>query len=76
LNLEQVGRILLIVAAVIAVTGVIIFIIGKGLGVTKLPGDIIIRRDGWRITFPIATSILISVVLTIIINVVLWLLRR
>ncbi|MBE0446583.1 MAG: DUF2905 domain-containing protein [Actinobacteria bacterium] len=74
--MEQLGRLLIIIAIVIAVTGAFIFLIGKGLGLSKLPGDILIKRDGWRIFFPIATFILISVVLTIIINVVLWLLRR
>lgn len=76
MNLEQLGRLLVIVAVVIAVTGALFFLIGKGFGLTKLPGDIIIKRDGWRIFFPIATSILISIILTIVINVVLWLLRR
>jgi CDP-diglyceride synthetase len=70
------GRVLVIIAAIIAVAGVLIFLIGKGLGLPRLPGDIVIKRDGWGIFFPIATSILISIILTVVINVILWLLRR
>jgi len=76
MSLEQLGRLLIIVAIVIAVTGLLIFLIGKGLGITRLPGDLLIRRDGWRIYFPIGTAILISIILTIIVNLVIWFLRR
>ena len=76
MSLEEFGRVLLVIAAVLAVTGVLLFLIGKGFGLTKLPGDILIKRDGWRIFFPIATSILISIILTVVVNVIFWLLRR
>ena len=42
------------------------------LGLGRLPGDIVIQRDGFRFYFPIVTCILISVVL----SAVLWLFRR
>lgn len=76
MSLEQLGKFLIVVAVVLAITGIFIFLIGKGLGVTKLPGDILIKRDGWRISIPIATSILISIILTIVLNVIIWLSRR
>ncbi len=75
-SLEQLGRFLIIFAGVIAVVGIFVFLIGKGFGITKLPGDIFYKRDGWSVFFPIVTSILISIILTIVLNVVLWLLRR
>lgn len=76
MNLEQVGKFLIAIAVIIGITGILIFLIGKGLGLSKLPGDIFIKRDGWGIFFPIATSILISLVLTVVLNVILWLMRR
>lgn len=76
MSLEQLGKFLIAVAVVIAITGVVIFLIGKGFGMAKLPGDILIKRDGWRISIPIVTSILISIILTIVLNVILWLSRR
>jgi hypothetical protein len=42
------------------------------LGLGRLPGDIVIERDNFRLYIPIATSIVISVVLSLI----LWLLNR
>lgn len=42
------------------------------LGLGRLPGDIVVERDGFRFYFPIVTSILISLVLSLI----LWLLGR
>jgi hypothetical protein len=42
------------------------------LGLGRLPGDVVIERDNTRLYIPIATSIVISVVLSLI----LWLLNR
>jgi hypothetical protein len=42
------------------------------LGFGRLPGDIVIERDSFRVYIPITTSILISVVLSLI----LWLINR
>jgi hypothetical protein len=42
------------------------------LGLGRLPGDIVIERDNFRLYIPITTSLLISVVLSL----VLWLLNR
>ena len=50
----------------------IIWMLGERIGLGRLPGDIIIEREGTRIYIPIATSLLISVVL----SVLLWLFSR
>ncbi len=42
------------------------------LGLGRLPGDIVIRREGFTFYFPIVTSLLISLVLTVL----FWMLRR
>jgi hypothetical protein len=42
------------------------------LGLGRLPGDIVIERDSYKIYFPIATSILVSLVVTLIV----WLMRK
>jgi hypothetical protein len=42
------------------------------LGLGRLPGDIVVERENFRLYIPLATSLLISVVL----SVVLWLLNR
>lgn len=42
------------------------------LGLGRLPGDLVIRREGFTLYVPLVTSVIVSLVLTL----VLWLLRR
>jgi hypothetical protein len=42
------------------------------LGLGRLPGDIVVRREGFTFAFPIVTCIILSVVVTL----VMWLMRR
>ena len=44
--------------------------------VGRLPGDITLRGDGWAVYAPLATSIVLSLVLTLAITLVSWLSRR
>jgi heme/copper-type cytochrome/quinol oxidase subunit 4 len=62
------GKILIIVGIALVVAGVL-WMIGDRLGLGRLPGDILIERDGTRIYIPITTSLLISAVVSLI----LWL---
>lgn len=74
-TLDQIGKAVLALGIVISIAGVILLLLGK-LGVARLPGDIFIKRDGVRIFIPIVSMILVSVILTVVLNVVLWILRR
>jgi len=64
-------RILIIIGALILLTGLFWPWIAR-LGLGRLPGDILIQREGFTFYFPITTMILLSVLLTVII----WLFRR
>jgi len=46
------------------------------IGLGYLPGDISIRRPGFAFYFPLGSSILISVVLSLALTVIFWLFRR
>jgi hypothetical protein len=70
MDLGTVGRFLLVAAALIAVVGLVFLAVGKGL-IPRLPGDIAIERKGLRFYFPLGTSILVSVVLTLLLNLFL-----
>ncbi len=48
-------------------TGVVFNILQK-FGIPRLPGDIFIQKDGFTFYFPIVTSIIVSILLTIILN--------
>ncbi|HEY6100589.1 MAG TPA: DUF2905 domain-containing protein [Anaeromyxobacter sp.] len=73
-GLGSLGRMLLAVGAVLAVTGVVLIVAERfpGLRIGRLPGDIAIERERWRLYFPLGTSIAISIVLTLL----FWLFGR
>ena len=63
------GRVLVVVGLLITGAGLLIML---GVPIGRLPGDFMIRRGNATLYFPLATSILISVILTLIFS----LLRR
>jgi hypothetical protein len=62
------GRILVVVGAAIALLGVLLLLGERfpGLRIGKLPGDVAIERDRFRFYFPLGTSILLSIVLSLL----------
>jgi Protein of unknown function (DUF2905) len=64
------GRALLVFGAIFLVVGVL-FIVGDKLGLGRLPGDLVIERKGFRLSAPIATCVLLSLVLTLLANLFL-----
>ena len=71
-ELQPLGRLLIVAGLVLAGLGVLLSLGGRIPGLGRLPGDIIIERGSFRLYLPLATSILLSLLLT----GVLWLLRR
>jgi len=66
-----IGKILLIVGSIVIVLGLMLIFSPHIPFLGKLPGDIFIKRGGFSFYFPIVTFLLLSVLLTIIINVIL-----
>jgi hypothetical protein len=64
----QIGRYLLIAGALIAAAG-LLMIVGERFGLGRLPGDIVWRRKTTTIYLPVVTSLVLSVVLTLLLNV-------
>ncbi len=71
--MASLGRILIFVGAVVALIGLAL-VVGDRLGfrVGRLPGDFRVHRGHFTFYFPLATSIVVSVVLTL----VMWLVRK
>jgi len=42
----------------------------------RLPGDIFVRRDNFTLYFPLVSCLLLSLLLTVLLNLVFWILRR
>ena len=57
------GRVLLVGGLIIAALGALIML---GLPIGRLPGDIAVRRGNFSFYFPLTTSIVLSVVLTLL----------
>jgi hypothetical protein len=71
LELEGIGRILIIGGVLLALLGGLVLLAGRfGLPLGQLPGDIRIQREGFTCFFPLATMILISVILTVLVNLI------
>jgi hypothetical protein len=70
--MEGFGKTLIYIGILLVVVGVMFTFAGKVPWLGRLPGDIVIERDGFTFYFPIVTCILISV----IISLVLYFFRR
>ena len=71
-GMSDLGRMLIVVGIVIALVGVMLLLAGRVPGLGRLPGDIHVERGNWTFYFPIGTSIVLSLLLTL----VLWLIGR
>ncbi len=63
----EIGRFLIVVGAVVAFVGML-FLLSDKIPIGKLPGDLHFGKSNVKISIPITTCILISVVVTLIIN--------
>ncbi|MBX6394118.1 MAG: DUF2905 domain-containing protein [Alicyclobacillaceae bacterium] len=64
--MHPVAKTLILVGIVLVVAGVLWQFVGRWLPLGRLPGDIVIRKEGFSFYFPIVTCILVSVVLTLL----------
>ena len=71
-ELQPLARLLIVAGLVVAGLGLLLTLGGKIPGLGRLPGDLVVERGNFRLYVPLATSLLLSLILT----AVLWLLRR
>ena len=72
MELSGLGRLLIFLGLALAAVGLLLVLVGRVPGIGRLPGDILIQRGNFTFYFPLATSLLISLLLTLILS----LLRR
>ncbi len=70
--MNALGRMLIFLGAVLIVVGLFFVFAPKIPFIGRLPGDIYVKRDNFTFYFPVTTSIIISVILTLI----FWLFRK
>ena len=66
--MQGLGRLLIVFGLVIVLVGVVLLVADRIPGVGRLPGDLVVRRGPVAFYFPVATSIVLSVLLTILLN--------
>lgn len=64
--MSDLAKILIFFGAVLVVIGVVLLVFQRIPFLGRLPGDIIIKRDNFTFYFPITTSIVLSIILSII----------
>jgi len=62
------GKMLIYLGLGIALLGLLVWVISRVLPMGRLPGDIFIQKEGLTVYFPIVTCIIISLVLTVLLN--------
>lgn len=77
------GKFLIGIGAIILVLGTLMIVADRVPGAGnllgwfgKLPGDISIKRDNFRLFFPLGTSIVLSIALSLLFYLLSWLFRR
>ncbi|MDD4503650.1 MAG: DUF2905 domain-containing protein [Clostridiaceae bacterium] len=65
MNIQYLAKTLIVLGIGIAVFGVLLYFGGR-LGIGKLPGDIYIKKGNFTFYFPVVTSILVSIILTLV----------
>ncbi len=74
---SQLGRALVLIGLGLVVVGGLVWVLTRlSLPLWRLPGDFTFDGDGFRVSIPLATSIVISLVLTVVVNLIAWFGRR
>jgi hypothetical protein len=63
---DSMARMLIVLGVVLALVGGLLLLAGRVPFLGRLPGDIVVRRENWSFFFPLTTSIVISLVLTLL----------
>ena len=62
--MNELGRLMMLIGGLLLLVGFVAMLLPSSL--PKLPGDIYVKRQGFVFYFPIVTSILVSVILTVV----------
>ena len=70
-NVGGLGRLLIIAGGLLLAAGVLLVLLGQIPFLGRLPGDIAIERERFSFFFPLASMLILSLILTILINIIL-----
>jgi len=67
-SLADLGKFIFIAGVFLVITGGLLMLAGKIPGLGRLPGDILVQRGNFTFYFPVVTMVIVSVVLTLLVN--------
>jgi hypothetical protein len=73
--MADLGRLLIITGGGLLLLGLILLLAGRIPGLGQLPGDISVERGNFRFYAPLGTMVVLSIILTIVINIVARMMR-
>ncbi len=68
--MSEIAKVLIVLGAVLIVAGLVMLFIQKLPFLGKLPGDVIIKREHFTFYFPLATSIILSILISLILYLI------
>ena len=68
MDVSALGKFLIIAGIAVAMAGAVLLLVPRIPWLGRLPGDIVVHREGFTLFVPIFTMIIVSVVLTILLN--------
>ncbi|AGL01241.1 DUF2905 domain-containing protein [Desulfoscipio gibsoniae] len=68
-SLTGLGKLILMLGLFMVIIGGLLMVVGKIPGLGRLPGDIFVQRGNFTFYFPVVTMIIVSLVLTLLLNV-------
>ncbi len=75
--MDDLARLLIIFGVLIAVIGGVLLVVGRtGVPIGRLPGDFSFSQGGLTCFFPLATSLILSIILTILLNLAIQFFRK
>jgi len=71
MSLEPLGKILILAGVFIVILGLLLVFWGKVPLLGKLPGDMLLQKGNFQFFFPVVTCLVISAILTIVVNLII-----
>jgi len=68
--MSEIGRTLLVFGLILVAVGLLLLFADKIPFLGRLPGDILVKRKNFTIYFPLATMVLLSIIATVVLNLV------
>jgi hypothetical protein len=66
--MHEIGKLLVVFGLVMVIVGGIVLLFKEVPWLGRLPGDIHIERGNWSFYFPLATSLIVSIILTLLLS--------